>query len=112
MVEKAIEKADTLIEALGWIRRFRGKVTVIKLGGSVMEDANELRHVLIDIVFIGLGIAGLALSPDRHLLTGQMWFRTSTEFLGMITGLVSGIALAYESGAFAEQQVPSFEGMI
>jgi len=26
-----------LIEALGWIRRFRDKVTVIKLGGSVME---------------------------------------------------------------------------
>ena len=29
-------KADVLIEALQWIRQFRGKVTVIKLGGSVM----------------------------------------------------------------------------
>ena len=35
----AIEKADVLIEALRWIRQFRGKTTVIKLGGSVMEDA-------------------------------------------------------------------------
>ncbi len=51
-MEEAIAKADTLIEALGWIRRFRDKVTVIKLGGSVMQDDLALRHVLIDIVFM------------------------------------------------------------
>ncbi len=50
--QHAIEKADVLIEALGWIRRFRDKVTVIKLGGSVMEDQNHLRHLLLDIVFM------------------------------------------------------------
>jgi acetylglutamate kinase len=50
--QHAIEKADVLIEALGWIRRFRDKVTVIKLGGSVMEDDNALRHLLVDIVFM------------------------------------------------------------
>ncbi len=50
--QHAIEKADVLIEALGWIRRFRDKVTVIKLGGSVMEDADALRHLLVDIVFM------------------------------------------------------------
>lgn len=51
MIE-AIEKADTLIEAMGWIRRFRDSITVIKLGGSVMEDADALRHLLVDIVFM------------------------------------------------------------
>ena len=51
-MQQAIEKADILIEALGWIRRFRGKITVIKLGGSVMEDADALLHVLVDIVFM------------------------------------------------------------
>jgi acetylglutamate kinase len=51
-VQQAIEKADTLIEALGWIRRFRDKITVIKLGGSVMENLTSLRHLLIDIVFM------------------------------------------------------------
>lgn len=51
-MEEAIQKADTLIEALGWIRRFRDKITVIKLGGSVMEHENALRHVLLDIVFM------------------------------------------------------------
>ena len=49
---EAIQKADTLIEALGYIRRFRDKITVIKLGGSVMEDENALRHTLLDIVFM------------------------------------------------------------
>jgi acetylglutamate kinase len=51
-LEQAIAKADTLIEALGWIRQFRDKVTVIKLGGSFMDDRDALRHVLIDIVFM------------------------------------------------------------
>jgi acetylglutamate kinase len=51
-LEEAIQKADTLIEALGWIRRFRDKITVIKLGGSVLEHENALRHVLLDIVFM------------------------------------------------------------
>jgi acetylglutamate kinase len=49
---EAIAKADTLIEALGWIRRFRDKVTVIKLGGSFLDDADALQHVLLDIVFM------------------------------------------------------------
>lgn len=51
-MQEAIAKADTLIEALGWIRRFRDKVTVIKLGGSVMEDSAALKHVLLDILFM------------------------------------------------------------
>jgi acetylglutamate kinase len=52
MVQDAIEKADLLIEAMGWIRQFRDKITVIKLGGSVMEDPEALRHLLVDIVFM------------------------------------------------------------
>jgi acetylglutamate kinase len=51
-LQEAIEKADVLIEALGWIRRFRDKITVIKLGGSAMEDRDALRHILLDLVFM------------------------------------------------------------
>ena len=51
-LESAIEKADVLIEAMQWIRKFRDKVTVIKPGGSVMEDPSALRHLLLDIVFM------------------------------------------------------------
>ena len=51
-MQQAIEKADVLIEALGWIRELRDKTTVIKLGGSVMEDETALRHLLLDVVFM------------------------------------------------------------
>ena len=51
-MEHAIQKADTLIEALGWIRQFRDKTTVIKLGGSVLDDEDSLRHILSDILFM------------------------------------------------------------
>ncbi|HWL95582.1 MAG TPA: acetylglutamate kinase, partial [Phycisphaerae bacterium] len=51
-MQDAIEKADVLIEAMGWIRQFRDKITVIKLGGSVMEDPDALGHLLVDIVFM------------------------------------------------------------
>ncbi len=51
-MKDAMEKADVLIEAMGWIRQFRDKITVIKLGGSVMEDPEALRHLLVDIVFM------------------------------------------------------------
>lgn len=51
-MRQAIEKADVLIEALRWIRTFRGKITVIKLGGSVMEDERAITHLLLDILFM------------------------------------------------------------
>jgi acetylglutamate kinase len=51
-VEDAISKADTLIEAMGWIRRFRGKTTVIKLGGSLLDDSAALGHLLLDVIFM------------------------------------------------------------
>ena len=51
-MQKAIEKADTLIEALAWIREFRGKTTVIKLGGSLLGDIDALHHILLDILFM------------------------------------------------------------
>ncbi len=51
-MQDAIAKADTLIEAMGWIRRFRGKTTVIKLGGSLLDDQAALQHLLLDVIFM------------------------------------------------------------
>jgi acetylglutamate kinase len=48
----AIRKADVLIEALSYIRTFRDKLTVIKLGGSAMEEADSLRATLEDVAFM------------------------------------------------------------
>jgi acetylglutamate kinase len=48
----ATQKAEALIEALAYIRRFRGCRTVVKLGGSAMEDPAALDATLLDIVFM------------------------------------------------------------
>jgi acetylglutamate kinase len=48
----AIRKAETLVEALGYIRKFRDRLTVIKLGGSAMEEPETLRATLHDVVFM------------------------------------------------------------
>ena len=51
-MEQAIQKANTLIEALGWIRQFRDKTTVIKIGGSMIDNVDALRFILLDIHFM------------------------------------------------------------
>ena len=50
--EEEIRKAEVLIEALSYIRKFRGKYVVVKLGGSVMENPDSIRDLLIDVVFM------------------------------------------------------------
>ncbi len=42
MYRQEIEKANTLLEALPYIKKFRGKLLVVKFGGSVMFD-DELK---------------------------------------------------------------------
>jgi acetylglutamate kinase len=49
-LDEAIRKASVLVEALGWIRQFRGRYVVIKLGGSALEEADAVRAVLTDII--------------------------------------------------------------
>src|SRR4051812_32266885 len=51
-MDHAIRKADVLIEALSYIRQFRDKLTVIKLGGSAMEDPDALTATLEDVLFM------------------------------------------------------------
>ncbi len=51
-MDDAIRKAETLIEAGGHIRMFRDKLTVLKLGGSAMEDPAALEATLQDVVFM------------------------------------------------------------
>ncbi|HEV3203254.1 MAG TPA: acetylglutamate kinase [Gemmataceae bacterium] len=72
-MDDAIRKADVLIEALSYIRTFRDRVTVIKLGGSAMENAENLQTTLQDVVFmatVGLRpvlVHGGGLAIDRAM---------------------------------------------
>ena len=51
-MQKAIAKADALIEAMGYIRQFRGKIVVVKLGGSVLDDVELQKALLNDVAFM------------------------------------------------------------
>jgi acetylglutamate kinase len=51
-MDDAIRKAEVLIEACSYIRMFRDRLTVIKLGGSAMEDPAALEATLQDVVFM------------------------------------------------------------
>lgn len=51
-MEDAIKKAEVLIEALPYIKRFHKKVVVIKYGGSILGEGNIRQSVLEDIVFL------------------------------------------------------------
>lgn len=46
------QKAAVLIEALGYLRRFRHQTVVIKLGGSTMDAPDAVRTLLEDVVFL------------------------------------------------------------
>ena len=47
-MEEAIAKAGALIEAMEYIRSFRGRIVVVKLGGSVLDDIALRKKLLTD----------------------------------------------------------------
>jgi len=53
-MEKFIEKAHTLIEAIPYIRKFYGKIFVIKYGGSAMSDEELKENFALDIILLKL----------------------------------------------------------
>jgi len=53
-MEDAIKKADVLLEALPYIKKFHKKTIVIKYGGSILSEDKIRASVLEDIVFLNL----------------------------------------------------------
>ncbi len=51
-MQEAIRKAKVLIEALGWIQKFKGRYVVVKLGGSTLDQPEAVDSLLTDIVFM------------------------------------------------------------
>jgi acetylglutamate kinase len=72
-VEEAIAKAGALIEAMEYIRRFRGRIVVVKLGGSVLEDAALQKKLLTDIAFMAtVGIQPIIVHGGGKAITKAM----------------------------------------
>src|SRR5512137_2556020 len=51
-MQKLIEKAKTLMEALPYIRRFSGKTIVIKYGGHAMADEALKKSFALDVILL------------------------------------------------------------
>jgi acetylglutamate kinase len=51
-MKEAITKAGALIEAMEYIRQFRGRIVVVKLGGSILDDTCLQKKLLTDIAFM------------------------------------------------------------
>ena len=118
MHEEAIRKADVLIEALSYIREFHGRFTVIKLGGSVMEDPESLRALLVDIVFmqtVGMqpvvvhgGGKAITVAMERAGLTAR--FVQGRRFTDTETLAIVARVLAEEINADIERHINKFGG--
>ena len=50
--QDAAAKAATLIESLPWLKRFAGRIMVIKFGGNAMVDADLQRAFAEDMVYL------------------------------------------------------------
>src|SRR3989338_3530345 len=51
-MQDLVEKASILIEAIPYIKKFRGKEILIKYGGAAMADPEIRKNVLLDLVFM------------------------------------------------------------
>ncbi len=51
-MQKLIEKAKTLMEALPYLRRFSGKTIVIKYGGHAMADETLKKSFALDVILL------------------------------------------------------------
>ena len=53
-MDKVLEKAQVLIEALPYIQRFNRKIIVVKYGGSAMVDEELKKQVIQDVTLLKL----------------------------------------------------------
>ncbi len=71
--ETTLARAEALIEALPYIQKYRGKLFVIKYGGSAMEDEHVVERMLRDIVFLeAVGINPVLFHGGGKAITSRM----------------------------------------
>lgn len=90
-MEKAIKKADILIEALPYIKKFQDKIIVIKYGGSALVSKKKRLKVLEDIIFMSL--AGM-MPVIVH--GGAPFINKKFKKLGMKAKFINGLRVSGE----------------
>jgi acetylglutamate kinase len=85
-MEHLLEKAETLTEALPWIKRTWGRTVVLKYGGAAMTDPELREHVASDIVLMKLvGVNPVIVHGGGPTITSYM------ERLGMPVEFFDGL---------------------
>jgi len=85
-MEEAIKKADVLIEALPYIKKFHKKIVVIKYGGSILGKDKIRKGVLEDIVFLNfMGLRPVLVHGGGPNISERM--RTSGKKAEFVDGM-------------------------
>lgn len=72
-LERLVEKASILVEAVPYIKRFRGKEVLIKYGGAAMLDEKMQDNVLQDLVFMNyVGIKPILIHGGGPNITANL----------------------------------------
>lgn len=72
-MEELVQKASILIEALPYIKKFRGKEVLIKYGGAAMTSEEIRENVLRDLVFMNyVGIKPILIHGGGNMITENM----------------------------------------
>ena len=72
-MEEAIAKAAALVEAMDYIRAFCGRIVVVKLGGSVLDDSLLQRKLVTDIAFMStVGMRPIIIHGGGKAITRAM----------------------------------------
>ncbi len=99
-MQKVIEKADVLIEALPYIQRFRGETVVVKFGGSAMEDKANVDTVLKDVAFMAcVGLRPVIVHGGGKAISARM------KELGLRPAFVKGLRVTDEDSIRVVEQV-------
>ncbi len=82
-MDEAIKKADVLIEALPYIKQFRGKAFVIKYGGSILSEEKIRKGVLEDVIFLSfIGVKTILVHGGGQNISDRMrQLGKKTEFV-------------------------------
>lgn len=100
--KREIEKAEVLIEALPYIRRFAGSIVVVKYGGSAMTDVRIKASVIQDIAMMKrIGIKPVVVHGGGNSLTQFL------ERLGKKSDFIDGLRITDEETAKIAEMILS-----
>ena len=80
------QRAETLIEALPYLQKFRGGIFLIKYGGSTMESEDQVERFLVDVAFLdAVGIRVVLVHGGGKAINARMKER------GLVPQFVGGL---------------------